>query len=152
MITQSLRDLLGPLPRLDGAACVGRPELFDVIAHEPDGDRELRTRLALAVCSTCPVIEACRAAIPPGAGHGVLVQGGVAVYELDQAERAERAAAVREQRRRRKEREREKWAAGEAARAEARRQMESVTPVGPEAAEAAAVRDEARKMLGEWGS
>lgn len=43
------------IPDLHGAACAGRPELFDVAdRHDPTA------QAAKAICATCPVLGACR--------------------------------------------------------------------------------------------
>jgi hypothetical protein len=50
-----LRELLGGIPHLPGAACRGRPEWFDL---ESDDDPELIERAEL-VCRSCPALVRC---------------------------------------------------------------------------------------------
>src|SRR6185312_2391511 len=50
-VIAELLDALTHAPNLRGAACAGRPELFDV----RDGDDR-----AQAVCAACPALAACR--------------------------------------------------------------------------------------------
>lgn len=138
MMIGSLRDLLGPLPRLDGAACTGRPELFDVLAHESPADTRRRVRLAQAVCSTCPVIAKCRASIREGDGEAVIVQGGVDLFTTDQVrnERLMRTARCSRERR--------------AARAQVVSNTIERAGSGSAAVAALQAQDEAREMLDRW--
>ena len=50
---------LSAAPDLAGAACTGRPDLFDP-APTDHPDRAHREERALALCASCPVLEACR--------------------------------------------------------------------------------------------
>lgn len=53
---------IGQLPRLDGARCRRRHELFDV-AGDPDADtddREYAQTAALALCRVCPALAGCQ--------------------------------------------------------------------------------------------
>jgi WhiB family redox-sensing transcriptional regulator len=55
---------LSGVPRLDGARCEGRPELFDL---DDRSDPELIERAA-HMCNACPVLRACAAwldSLPP---------------------------------------------------------------------------------------
>lgn len=55
-----LSRVLGALPDLAGALCVGRSGLFD--SPEPGADRELaeyQKARALSLCARCPVLDAC---------------------------------------------------------------------------------------------
>lgn len=56
-----LKLILTDLPALPGAACVGRPELFDP-AHRAElpADVAYRHRAAARLCHACPVLDACR--------------------------------------------------------------------------------------------
>ncbi|MBY3989138.1 hypothetical protein HQO84_16715 [Rhodococcus fascians] len=60
-LEMALTAILTDTPRLDGAACIGRSDLFD-----PPGDGEprdvvdARHRAAARVCWTCPALDACR--------------------------------------------------------------------------------------------
>jgi hypothetical protein len=66
-----LRAILMDAPRLPGAACMAAPGLFD-------GDSEADRAAALTVCTTCPVIPACRdwaASVPRGRLAGLVVAG-----------------------------------------------------------------------------
>lgn len=56
-----LAEILRGVPRLDGAACVSAPTVFDLDGGDPT--------LAAAVCSSCPARSDCSAwasALPPG--------------------------------------------------------------------------------------
>jgi len=54
--------ILGGTPRLDGARCVGRPELFDPAApDEAAADAADRHEAAVHLCRACPALAACRA-------------------------------------------------------------------------------------------
>ena len=48
------------VPNLEGAACAGRSDLFD-LAPSDSGDRAHSEARALAICARCPVLGACRA-------------------------------------------------------------------------------------------
>ncbi|EOM74617.1 WhiB family transcriptional regulator [Rhodococcus rhodnii] len=57
-------DLLGQIladqPALSGAACSGRPELFDLERDDETAeDRHYRHAAAKQLCAQCPVIDAC---------------------------------------------------------------------------------------------
>ena len=57
--------------RLAGAACVGRHELFDAElddVHETPAERRARHTAAAAICTSCPVLAACRL-VADEAGH-----------------------------------------------------------------------------------
>jgi WhiB family redox-sensing transcriptional regulator len=57
-----LSGILAGTPRLPGAACIGRHELYDPIAgNGPQFQRAEQIRLAEAaqVCAGCPVIQRC---------------------------------------------------------------------------------------------
>jgi hypothetical protein len=72
--TALLEALAGSTPRLPGAACRGRYELFDTAAGQ-FGYRMFQARAeALAVCAGCPVLRECRQWLdsqPPGRVRGV---------------------------------------------------------------------------------
>lgn len=104
------------LPRLDGAACVGRPELFDV--PSPAGVEALwrAQHEALAVCHGCPVLDRCRAATVVDPDADVLAQGGQRMFDV--AKEGLRRAKARRVKRERERRVLEVEA--EAIRAEAR--------------------------------
>ena len=81
----ALVSALGPIPRLDGAACAGRPRLFDerdtsAEPPEPEHAARERHREALAICQRCPALEQCRAwvaslrarDVPPGVTAGTI--------------------------------------------------------------------------------
>lgn len=58
---QILKRILAGLPKLSGAACVGRAEIFaPAEPDEPDEHVEYRHRHAAAICSTCPALTECR--------------------------------------------------------------------------------------------
>ena len=64
MAAEMLREVLTP-PQFDGAACKGQHRLYD---RALDGC-ELARREALALCSSCAVLDRCRewhAALPRG--------------------------------------------------------------------------------------
>jgi len=74
------RIMLADSPRLDGARCIGRPQLFDQHRHnDPNRDRDQAT--ALRTCASCPALTACRAWLdslpawqkPPGVIAGQVV-------------------------------------------------------------------------------
>nr|WP_240930845.1 transcriptional regulator [Rhodococcus sp. B10] len=48
-------------PRLSGAACVGRSEVFDPAetGEDPD-DVRYRHEVAASICRTCPALNSCR--------------------------------------------------------------------------------------------
>ena len=54
VIAGLLDELAHAIPDLHGAACAGRPELFDVDRDDP------RVEEAKALCSGCPVLRDCR--------------------------------------------------------------------------------------------
>ncbi|MGH3584020.1 MAG: hypothetical protein ACRDUB_20705 [Mycobacterium sp.] len=76
----ALADLLGALtaaPALPGARCVGNSEVFDPapIGTTPVAEAE-HTSAAVAICSSCPALTACRAWLdgltPPARPLGVV--------------------------------------------------------------------------------
>jgi len=84
----NLTDLLGALagvPRLDGALCRGRPELWDEAAdREPAAEVAERHAYALAACGQCPALTTCAQWLdglkpsqrPPGVTAGRLLGTG----------------------------------------------------------------------------
>ena len=61
-LTEGLFGMLANLPRLDGAACVGKAELFD------PGTDEATETIARAMCLNCPALAPCAAwveSLPP---------------------------------------------------------------------------------------
>ncbi|UYP19769.1 WhiB family transcriptional regulator [Rhodococcus sp. Z13] len=58
--------------RLAGAACVGRHELFDAEldgVHETPAERTARHAAAVAICTSCPVLTACRVVADEAGRH-----------------------------------------------------------------------------------
>ena len=54
--------VLDGVPNLTGAACSGRPDVFDSAPHsEPSDVTGTRYAAALAVCHDCPCLTQCRA-------------------------------------------------------------------------------------------
>ena len=68
---EALAAALAAVPRLHGAECGGRHELFDVAAGGPthaDEDVEYARQAAIRLCATCPALQRCRAwftSLPP---------------------------------------------------------------------------------------
>lgn len=93
------------LPRLDGAACAGMTDVFDV--PTPAGIEALwqAQHRALAVCASCPVLDKCRAATVPDPDADVLAQGGVRMFDV--AKEGRRRAKLRRLKRERLSREAE---------------------------------------------
>lgn len=93
------------LPRLDGAACAGMTDVFDV--PTPAGIEALwqAQHRALAVCHGCPVLDKCRAATVPDPDADVLAQGGVRMFDV--AKEGRRRAKLRRLKRERLSREAE---------------------------------------------
>ena len=60
MSVAELLDQLAHAPTLRGAACRGRPELFDADRNDRDA-----IAAATAVCASCPVLRDCRAGTSP---------------------------------------------------------------------------------------
>ncbi|WP_168705329.1 WhiB family transcriptional regulator [Gordonia paraffinivorans] len=57
-----LAEVLEGTADLSGAACAGRPELFDEAGPDEDVDNvRFRHRAAVRICSTCPALDRCRA-------------------------------------------------------------------------------------------
>jgi hypothetical protein len=50
-----LEKVLAGVPKLEGARCVGKPELFDVSTL----DEAAQAAEALTLCESCPAIEQC---------------------------------------------------------------------------------------------
>lgn len=78
---ESLSDILGEIPDLTGAACVGLGRLFDRILDddiaEPVALRRERHAQAIAVCNVCPALQACRdwaSTLKPAELPGVLAR------------------------------------------------------------------------------
>ncbi|WP_168698775.1 WhiB family transcriptional regulator [Gordonia paraffinivorans] len=56
-----LAEVLEGTADLSGAACAGRPELFDEAAVGEDVQTaRYRHRAAVRICSTCPALDRCR--------------------------------------------------------------------------------------------
>ncbi|MGH3685131.1 MAG: hypothetical protein ACRDSM_08770 [Pseudonocardiaceae bacterium] len=54
--------ILADLPKLDGAACRGRHELFDPIrgnGHRYQHEEHIRLAKAARICSSCPMVQRC---------------------------------------------------------------------------------------------
>lgn len=58
LLRATLAASIAPVPDLEGAACAGRSELFDL---RPAGCDDHAYREALVLCARCPVLGACRA-------------------------------------------------------------------------------------------
>ena len=93
------------LPRLDGAACAGLTDVFDV--PSPAGVEALwrAQHRALAVCHGCPVLDRCRAATVVDPDADVLAQGGLRMFDV--AREGRRRAKARRVKRERLSREAE---------------------------------------------
>jgi len=118
------------LPRLDGAACAGMTDVFDV--PTPAGIEALwkAQHRALAVCASCPVLDKCRDATIPDPDADVLAQGGLRMFDV--AKEGRRRAKLR---RLKRERERRVLAVeAEAIRAEARALHARLVAEQPESA------------------
>jgi hypothetical protein len=66
-------------PSLPGALCAGQWRLFDLQPWR-DPDRPWREQRALELCSTCPVLAACRtyfAALPPSERPFGVIAGAI---------------------------------------------------------------------------
>lgn len=57
MTARALLAALGGPPRLTGALCVGRHQLFDTTGDDPAARQ--RQELAITVCRQCPVLVPC---------------------------------------------------------------------------------------------
>ena len=97
-----LVDELRRLPRLDGAACAGMTDVFDV--PTPAGIEALwrAQHRALAVCASCPVLDRCRAATVPDPDADVLAQGDLRMFDV--AKEGRRRAKARRLKREREQR------------------------------------------------
>jgi WhiB family redox-sensing transcriptional regulator len=58
-----LKEILAGVPRLPGAACIGRHELFDPVpgngGHQHQRQEQIRRAEAARLCATCPAIRHC---------------------------------------------------------------------------------------------
>ncbi|WP_440713105.1 WhiB family transcriptional regulator [Gordonia sp. FQ] len=71
-----LKKVLWQLPRLDGAACVGRHALFAERGPDEDDDTvERRHHQALTLCRVCPALTACREFAATEKSSGEVIAG-----------------------------------------------------------------------------
>lgn len=113
------------VPRLDGAACAGEPELFEYLPGEDLKALRRRIPRALEVCKRCPALAECSATAPKRSDEW-LVEGGRVVFDV----------AAEAQRRRRKM----------LRKARNRHARLASDP------EAERTREEARRLLAQWRS
>ena len=118
---RNLMEALKGIPHLDGAACAGKPHLFDVDPAASITTMRNRQQQALNVCKQCPALEACGNWTTPDPGAAVWAQGGKRMFNIDDANKR-RIKNMRLKRQRR-----------------AKAQDEQ-----------AHVRDEAKRLLREW--
>ena len=60
LLRATLAASIAPVPDLEGAACAGRSDLFD-LAPSDKAERAHSEARALAICARCPVLRACHA-------------------------------------------------------------------------------------------
>ena len=98
-MTASFKQALGPIPYLEGAACAGREDWFDVDLSLPLAVMHRHQERALFVCRSCPALEACREWTVPDPHADVWAQGGWAMFDVVGLERhRERQAAAKRRR------------------------------------------------------
>ena len=57
-----LKEILAGVPRLTGAACIERHEMFDPVlgnGHQYQRQEQIRLAKAARLCTTCPAIRHC---------------------------------------------------------------------------------------------
>lgn len=84
---RSLKDTLGPIPYLDGAACKGRTDLFEVDPTLPLAVMHRLQERAMWVCESCPALRECADWTRPDGDALVWAQGGKPMFDVKARER-----------------------------------------------------------------